>query len=135
MSILKSIEEWVISAIIATFLLAVVLSGCDESISVPEVKIVSLEGNPLSAKAVSGYSSTTYRALSIVIEVEGNILLCYSWDDASALAYASAAALVESEILDGDEEIVEVTGYYKDAFGSKILYLQRVRANGYTIDF
>lgn len=93
----------------------------------------TIKGKPLSVDGEIFYH--TKGSLSIVIEVEGKKVLCFyntnGVSNIDSLTLSNANALIQSEINDGDDESIELTGTYK---GNKFT-INSLTANGYTVNF
>ena len=125
-------------AVAAAASIGLLADGCEISLSLghneksyeEKPKNVSVYAKPVSV----AYSPYTYEpgAFAGVFEVDGKLLLAYQSNiNGSSLKYIKAAALVQSEINDGDDELVKLTGQYK----KDELELSSIEANGYKIDF
>lgn len=114
------------------------LLGCVENIAEGKPKDITISGKPISV----AYTSNTYSeygAFAGVFEVDGKLLLAYrsrtgekfASNQDESLPNAKAAAVVQSEMNDGDNELVSLTGQYR----KNQFELSSIEANGYKIDF
>ncbi len=99
----------------------------------PAKQYETISGIPLS---VSEVSDRCGGCVAMVLEVEDRPVLAYACNGIAAqrdiLAnVVKAVALVQSEIVDGDSEEVQLTGRYD---GNEFR-VKSITANGYTIDF
>lgn len=111
---------------------ALALSGCEkeESAKKPyENSYEKIRGIPLSV-GVSYGPFNDRSDIATVIEIEGKKVLGYA-RSRKGDKIAEAAALIQSEINDGDDEPIELTGSYnEDKFS-----IDSIRANGYVVNF
>ncbi|MBI5064760.1 hypothetical protein HZA97_00860 [Candidatus Woesearchaeota archaeon] len=96
--------------------------------------VQTIRGKPLSVSETYGHGNGT---VATVVDVDGKKVLAYIPLDQSAggngiCAVAQATALFQSEIADGDDDFVELTGSYDPNGTFKISSLS---ANGYKVDF
>ncbi|MBS3172004.1 hypothetical protein J4438_00265 [Candidatus Woesearchaeota archaeon] len=86
-----------------------------------------IRGAPISvAENYDEWGST----LATVLDINGKHVLAYT-SNGRTRSNAEATALIQSEISDGDEELIELMGnYYENRF-----VIKRVNANGYQVDF
>ena len=115
------------------------LSGCKEEEK--EKRYQRLSGRPLSA--VLEYKDHS-GALVIVLErfEDSKKVLAYSEapHEGLLLPYTKAVALVQSEIVDGDNDVIDLVGEYEgyvegEGGISRKFKIKSVKANGYTTDF
>ena len=108
------------------------LAGCSEK-SVEEIqKDITIFGKPISV-VYTPNTYSEYGGFTGVFEVNGKPLLAYKqWkSNKEGFPNAKAAALIQSEMNDGDDELVNLTGQYRgDQFE-----LSSIEANGYKINF
>ena len=105
--------------------------GCSSNKSETATAVTTIDttlyGTPLSA---SQNSMEYFGAFAAVFDIGGKKVLAYHYGGGS-LNHVEAEALVLSEILDGDNEEVEISGkYVNDRFE-----LSTLKANGYQINF
>ena len=79
---------------------------------------------------VSIYSGKSFADITVVIDKNGKKILGYN-NCGYFLAYSKAGALIQSEINDGDNDSIELTGNYEE----NTFKIKSVKANGYKIDF
>ena len=99
----------------------------------PAKQYETISGIPLS---VSEVSDKYGGCVAMVLEVEDRPVLAYACNGVVVQrdvleSVAKAVALVQSEIVDGDSEEVQLTGRYD---GNEFR-VKTVSANGYTIEF
>lgn len=92
-----------------------------------EPKYETITGTPLS---VAQFSGRLGGYVSTVIQTEGKTILTQS-DYCLGVVCSNAEALIQSEITDGDDEPIELTGQYQ-ADGT--FKFSKVKANGMTIN-
>ncbi len=92
------------------------------------IQYITVKGKPLSV--VIAESNHGYGVLACVIEAEEKKILAYAHNYHNVLR-AKAGALIQSEINDGDNDLVTLVGNYED----NILNIKSVEANGYKIEF
>ena len=91
--------------------------------------IETLVGQPISVHVIGGDKSADLSA--VVRNEDGKYILCHAKDNRCYLRnLVHAAAIIESEIRDGDNESVEMKGVYND---DHIFEMYSVSANSYTI--
>lgn len=95
--------------------------------------VQTIRGKPISVSETYGQSTGT---VATVLDVEGNKVLAHvSLDQNSGgnriTTVAQATALIQSEINDGDDDLVELTGKYVDG----VFQMSSLSANGYKVDF
>ncbi|MBI4170533.1 MAG: hypothetical protein HY514_02480 [Candidatus Aenigmarchaeota archaeon] len=93
---------------------------------------ITLRGKPVSAAGTYGQSGG---CIAAVLDVGNKYVLAVSPLDFagdSTERNAEAVALIQSEIRDGDEEPLEMTGRYEE--NGKFL-IKSLRANGYEVVF
>jgi len=112
------------------------LVGCDQK-SANEIqrdleikKEITISGKPISV-AYTPSTKTEYGTFAAVFEIDGKFLLAYRRETDRIIPYAEAAAVVQSEMNDGDNEPVNLIGHYQ---GNRF-ELSSIEANGYKIDF
>ena len=97
------------------------------------VEVLTIKGKPISVDTEIYYH--TKGSISTVIETEGKKVLCSyktdGWKNIDCLILSEANALIQSEINDGDDESIELTGKYN---GNKF-EINSLKANGYEINF
>ena len=113
---------------------AIGLGGCSER-PVEEIatKDITISGKPISV-AYNPNTHSEYGAFAAVFDVEGKMLLTYkkgSNMQLRGLSGVKATALIQSEIDDGDDESVKLTGQYR---GNEF-ELSSIEANGYKVNF
>lgn len=92
-----------------------------------EQKIETLWGKPISVQVIGGHG---YGYLSTVVENEkGEYVLCRTGHNWSMPKLSDLAALIDSEIKDGDDEFITIKGKYN----GDMFRMESVSANGYTI--
>lgn len=96
---------------------------------------VTIYGNPISA-TYAPRTSESFGLFEGIFEVDGKPLSTYRFDISSNfissnLSNAEAFKVVQSEINDGDNESVILTGNYR---GNQFR-LSSLEANGYKVDF
>jgi len=89
-----------------------------------------LIGEPISLQISSGDTYSTFS--TIIKDDKGKYILCKG----PHLPTSEAAALIESEMNDGDNEPIELRGIYikEREINKKIFKINSVSANGYKID-
>jgi len=103
------------------------LAGCGGDDVTDSSDRQTITGIPLSV--VSDSYASLGGTLATVIDIEDKKVLGYS-NSGSTRALTLAVALIQSEISDGDNEQISLTGHYvEDRFA-----IESVRANGYTVD-
>ena len=110
--------------------LIAILNGCNGDTNTSRTpRTLTLRGKPLSVSMAYG---RYWGSLATVLEVDGKEVLASVGSRSGPGELVRAAALIQSEISDGDNEKVELIGKYyrEDKFS---IYM--VRANGHTIDF
>ncbi len=109
----------------------VVLAGCVQANTetTDETEVI-LYGMPISVACTSN-TSCDWGKFAGVFEVNEKLLLAYNDGSNTNIEITKAAAIVQSEIDDEDNEFVKLTGKYKE----KEFELSSVEANGYKIDF
>ncbi len=113
--------------LLASLLIAgsALLTGCQE-----EKPLETIVGKPLS---VTGQKAGWYPGeIALVLEVEGKNVLAYHDGTAD---YLSAAAIVQSEIDDGDNETVELVGRYENYENANRFRIKSLKANGIYLKF
>lgn len=88
-----------------------------------------IEGLPLSAVLKSSYNGGDW-VYAVVRDANGKNILAYAGGGGSG----RAAALIQSEISDGDKETIEIIGK-PDYPDPNEFAIYRLKANGLTIDF
>lgn len=111
------------------------LAGCSEKQETQ--KDIKLFGKPVSV-AYAIDTEHAYGAFAAVFNVEGKMLLAYkigSNIQPTGHSPVIAAALLQSEIDDGDNELVKLTGQYvfTGLYKGDDFELSSIEANGYTI--
>lgn len=122
----------------------IVLSGCSEeniagkgdrnmTRELPEprarAKNITIFGRPISVS----YNAGEGAKIAVVLEANERKVLAHRYSVfTSSDDCLDASALVQSEILDGDDEEIELTGRY-DEQGRFII--ESIKANGHKIDF
>lgn len=117
---------------LTSILLAAVggLTGCTEQNEQNDMyKPRTISGLPIS---VAGYYARYSGAIAIVIEIEGKKILAYNETGRDTLQYAKANALIQSEISDGDNEKIELSGNY---INNSEFLMKSVKANGHRVNF
>lgn len=93
----------------------------------------TIQGKPISVD--TEIYQHTKGSISTVLEVDGKKVLCsYStngWTNIYSLTLSNANALIQSEINDGDDELIELTGQY---IGNEFK-ISSLKANGYVVSF
>ena len=107
---------------------ALTLSGCGGSRSEAPQEHEKIRGIPLS---VSGTSADYSGGLAVVIDIQGRKILGYTSGLHGPIKYAEAVALIQSEINDGDNETIELTGNYE----YNKFRIRSIKANGYELEF
>jgi hypothetical protein len=139
MAIRKNLVSLTLSAVL-------VLAGCsgktNDSRRKPSepVNFTVLTGKPLSVSHTSNSQkgARDREAFSLVIEYEGKAVLCRSsveYEHFRARGiyqnYNDAEALVLSEMNDGDDEPISVSGVYDENSGT--LQISSIRSNNYSV--
>jgi len=111
----RSMKMRNIALIIFTFSVFCVLGCCDHedngTAKNPEVTIIV---RPISPAKVAGEETGTGdEGLAVLVEYEGNILICYSQNHHPLIDYLAAAALIDGVRL-GDDVNVAFKGKYED---------------------
>lgn len=111
------------------------MAGCGNN-AADKPKYQPISGQPVY-ETISGQPISLDHSdygIAAVIDCNAKKILAYNGDSRTdnELKYVKAAALIESEISDGDKEAIELSGYYDD---KGEFYFSRVKANGYQIDF
>ena len=89
-------------------------------------------GKPLSVAPDAGES---FDYIAVVLEVDAEDVLAIT-DVEHDKELTAAIAIIQSEISDGDEEPIELRGYYSDYGDDKgRLIIQYVKANGLEVKF
>jgi len=88
----------------------------------------TLRGYPVSVETVCGNVGTASHISTVVKDKNGNYILCRGFKDGGEVA--DAAALINSEIEDNDNEMVELVGKYN----GELFNIESVSANGYTVE-
>lgn len=110
-------------------LVAALSIGCGSSQNNSQPTYQTIKGRPLSVAIEQDHGGGHF---STVVDIDGKKVLCLFNSDVSIGCVASEAeALIQSEINDGDDESIELTGTYE---GNKF-NINSVTANGYTVDF
>lgn len=115
-------------------LVGAAILGCYDGLHTVDAKVAS-ENNVISGKPISiAYDNGGYvtpGAFALVLEADGKYILASAGDPNSERNRVEAAALIESEINDKDEEKIQVQGTYQGAR----FEIKSITANGYQIDF
>ncbi len=118
--------------IIASGIILGTLTGCDNSENKPLEE--TLRGEPISVQVAGGSSGE--QSISTVIRLNnGNYELCGAGEGFAPYynlqALTDAAAMIESEMRDGDSEPVEIKGYRVEGNRFK---MKSVSANGFIVN-
>lgn len=109
---------------------ALALSGCGEEASIKSApKIETIGVLPLSVEQGTSYAGDS---ISTVIDVDGEKVLAQTDQYNQTYKYTDAAALIRSEMNDGDMEEISIVGSYGKG---KKFRIHSVTVNGYTVDF
>lgn len=96
--------------------------------------LVTIKGEPLSCEmAVAGHYVSTEVVISIVIKSDGKYILAMRYGGGDMENYVKAAAAVNSEIVDNDNEPITISGRDFDGGkyrGGKYFKIRTVEANG-----
>ena len=114
--------------------LALALSGCENNQSDNQQSnnpYQTIRGIPISVANTSRNFSTD---LVTVLDVDGRHVLAYAYASGGTIEYTMAVALIQSEISDGDEEPMELSGRYDGYNGNRFL-IDKVNANGHQVKF
>lgn len=102
------------------------ITGCfDEE---KPIQYTTVKGKPLAVSVVEGHYG--YGTIACVVEADNKKILASAGNYLSYLR-ARAAALIQSEINDGDNDLVTLIGESR----GDLLYLKSIEANGYKIEF
>jgi len=115
------------------------LTGCDDGAKPTNFKRFenasgytsqTIDARPVSvSKSANGY---LYGGnLATVVEKNGKYILASARGRVSSNKSTEAEALIQSEIVDGDSETIQLTGKYEN----EIFLLKGLKANGYEIEF
>ncbi|HLC56086.1 MAG TPA: hypothetical protein VJJ23_02510 [Candidatus Nanoarchaeia archaeon] len=111
------------------------LIGCGETIKTPPNYVMIPEATEISGYPLSTGESyaKSWGSIATVLKLDDNTVLAYV-DENNGIPFkvAQAQAIIESEINDGDNEKVELTGEYESPTTFKI---KSVRANGLEVKF
>lgn len=103
------------------------LSGCQEE----KRDYEAIWGKPLSAVTANGHFDMILEVHGTNTEVDGKDVLAYV-----TFGYApdcvKAATIVQSEIDDGDNDLMQIQGYYT---GFKEFRIRYLAANGLSVEF
>lgn len=104
------------------------VSGCRES--EPQSGYQLISGYPISVGVgeYEGYDGS----FSAELDVDGKKILAYRSGKYMNQKFAEAAVLIQSEISDGDNEKVELLGYYAT---STTFIIKSIKANGHQVNF
>lgn len=86
----------------------------------------AIYGIPLSVQVVCGNGSGTF---STVIDVEKAKILASGYDSCGKIT--EAAAVIQSEINDKDNESIQMVGYYR----GQVFMIDKIMVNGYSFNF
>ncbi|HLC56084.1 MAG TPA: hypothetical protein VJJ23_02500 [Candidatus Nanoarchaeia archaeon] len=124
---------------LATALTTLPLVGCEQRTSViptdkPDFKVTSIyatiSGIPLSVEQnPRGYG--TIGRIATILDINGNKIFAYNSGTGSN-KYLDATVIIQSEMNDGDNEKIELTGQYESPTTFK---MKSVRANGLEVIF
>ena len=117
--------------------LVLALSGCSgKKLNKPQEELTTLVGEPVSIESDGGRLSSS---LSVIVKTEdGKYILCNKMGSIRTLT--NAAAVIRSEMNDGDNEPVVLKGKYDvlEIMNSDEVFkrfkIYSVSANGFTID-
>ncbi len=112
---------------------ALVLSSCDASRvenSAPSPQYQILRGKPLSVASGEGWPYA-------VFEVQGKKILGEMPEQDTYSPRTASAALLQSEINDGDDDEVEIYGVFlkRDKINREVFSISSLKVQGYRIDF
>jgi hypothetical protein len=92
--------------------------GCYDGLHSVDAEVASenqiISGKPISVAYDNG-GYTTSGAFAAVVEIDGKYILASVGDQKSSRNRVEAAALIESEIKDNDNENIQLTGTYMGA--------------------
>ena len=112
-------------------LVAGTILGCSGGVSKGnEPKYETITGLPISVGEFydHGYGSIA----TVIVGGEGKIILAEYVGGLNTKTAARAQALIQSEIADGDNEPIELRGFYETDGTFK---MQSLKANGYNVEF
>ena len=123
--------------ILSLGLLAVVTaSGYDSSVYADnnaDNKEMEISGLPLSVKtAVAGTSTGMAGYMSTVVRVDGDNIIAKLYKEGDVSYVVDAAALIQSEIDDGDKEKIRLEGYYN---ADQMFVIKSLEANNVKMYF
>ena len=127
---------WKICGLVAVLVLVMSMSGCieTEEKSIEEKYPSVIIGKALSVAEGSGNSSGVMAA---VLEADSKYILART-EYQRHYKLAKAMALIQSEISDGDDEMVELRGHYSGQYeekGKGIFIIHYAKANGLEVEF
>ncbi|MBU0470366.1 MAG: hypothetical protein KKA62_02605 [Nanoarchaeota archaeon] len=113
-------------------LIVALFTGYDNQ-SKAENKEIEISGLPLSAKvAVAGTCSGMAGYMSTVLDVNGKAVIARLYKEGDVSYVVDAAALIQSEIDDKDNEKVKLKGRYND---DQLFIIKSIEANNVKMYF